>query len=1027
MLIVDRRFKVRTKSQRGINMVDLMMWLVIAALMMATAIQAITYYQQATYVYHAKSDLAGAHQWVVADTALKSKVPSSEDMNKGLADGDLSLTTVGDKTNIGLIASKNHEYCLGVKSPLISDLTRNVFYITSKDPSNVIRSTNIPSDCGTVSAFAPVGTDTSGAVVPASAPEVTGEVAAPTTAEYYWAAVSGASSYKVEKQINDGAWVVEEENYSDIGIFIEGNEGETIKVRVTALNSMGESPVSNVASVVLPPSTPSDFVGFGANTSIQLNSGNTVNALSPVQFMKNGGLSSKKITTLSTGNGYSCALAESKVYCWGSDEYGFMGNGPSLGYQGTPTEINMSNLAGKTITALAVAENHACVIASGIPHCWGHNGNGKLGNGNNAGVYQTPAPVVMSGALAGKTAVSIAVSSNNTCVVASDNKGYCWGYNYYGQVRNGIGNDVLSPAAIETGAITGKNITSVQPGGNSTCALDTEGSVYCWGHTGSNGHTGDGKSPQQIDMTGVMAGKKATTLSVGGFGACIIANDGKLYCWGANSRGQLGNADTVWSAVPVASDPYGVFDGRPLTAISLGGDHACAIAGGRPFCWGNSDHGRLGNGTLDWRYFPKDVDTTGPLNGKTALTISAGTSGTFVGYSEAALPTFNKPVDSAPSFSSVGWGNNNQGKLDTGNTTHALTPIATLNSGSLVGKKISRMESGGDTTCAIAEGELHCWGYNNVGQTGQGAGNASSITPRKVFSDGWLRNKVVTDVSTSGSHTCAVADGKAYCWGMNNNGETGNSATGFYYSAPVPVTGAMAGKTVTDIDTGGPFTCAVADGKPYCWGYNAEGMLGSGDYTMARFPVPVVTTGVLAGKTTTAVSAGSWSACAIADGKAYCWGSNILDVLGDGGVSGKTPTPVAVNTSNHLKDKTVTSIGVGVYHACVIADSRSYCWGYNGSGQFGDGNTTHRSSYALPTHTSGLMAGKSVSQLGVGNDHNCALAEGTVYCWGLNDQGRLGNGTTSQSFTPVAVNGTALGGTAPKKLWVGGSSNFIGY
>lgn len=1023
---IYRQFQIRREAQHGINMVDLMMWLVIAALLLAAAIQTIGYYQQATYVYHAKSDLAGAHSWVSASRALNSRIPTPDDFQESIDNGELKLTEVSNQSNIGLIAVNSQKYCIGVKSPLIKDLSRNVFYSTSDEPRTIIRSTNIPASCGTVTAFAPIGVDTSGAVIPSAAPAVTGEVAGPTTAEFYWDPVPGASGYKIEKQINGGGWNLEEANYPDLGILVEGVESETINVRVTAVNAMGESAISNIATVTLPPTTPSDFVGFGMNTSSQLNNGGVVNALSPVKVLKNGALSGKKITTIGTGSGYSCALAETKVYCWGSDMYGFLGNG-SAGDQPTPTEINMSNLTGKTITALAVSENHACLIASGVPYCWGHGGNGKLGNNNAGGVQQIPT-AVFPGALAGKTAASIAVSSGNTCVVTTDSKGYCWGYNYYGEVRSGQGSSVVQPMAIDdTGALAGKTIVSLQPGSMNTCALDSEGAVYCWGHTGANGHTGNGQSPQQIDMTGVMAGKKASLLSVGGGSACIIANDAKLYCWGTNSRGQLGNADTVWSAVPVASDPYGVFDGRPLTALSVGADHACAIAGGRPFCWGNSDHGRLGNGTLDWRYFPKDVDVTGSLSGKTALTVSAGTNGTFVGYSDISLPVFTAPVDNSPKFSALGWGHNGQGKLDSGNTNDALTPVAMLASGELAGKKISKIDSGGDTTCAIAGGELYCWGSNNVGQTGQGAGTASFTTPRKVFSDGWLRNKIVTDVSTNGSHTCAVAGGKAYCWGMNNNGQTGNSPTGFYYSAPVPAVGAMNGKTVTDIDVGGPFTCAVADGKPYCWGYNNEGMLGSGDYTMARFPVAVVTSGVLSGKTTTAVSAGSWSACAVADGKPYCWGSNQMNLLGDGVTSGKTATPVAVKTSGNLNGKTVVSVGVGIYHACVLADQRSYCWGYNGNGQLGDGNTVNQSSDPLATNPSGLMAGKNVSHLGVGDTHACALAEGSVYCWGINTNGRLGNGTTTQSVTPVVVSGPSMNGVTPTQLWVGGSSNFLGY
>jgi len=156
--LFNRRLSEKTdENQRGINMVDLMMWLVIAALMLATAIQSIGYYQQASLTYQAKSDLAGEHSWAAARTSLDTKAPTATEMTAALLSGDLKLTNNGGVYNIGVIATTGDKYCLGVKAPNVNG--NNVFYSTSDNPNNVMSDVALPAFCGTATEVTTTGTN----------------------------------------------------------------------------------------------------------------------------------------------------------------------------------------------------------------------------------------------------------------------------------------------------------------------------------------------------------------------------------------------------------------------------------------------------------------------------------------------------------------------------------------------------------------------------------------------------------------------------------------------------------------------------------------------------------------------------------------------------------------------------------------------------------------------------------------------------------------------------------------------------
>ena len=353
----------------------------------------------------------------------------------------------------------------------------------------------------------------------------------------------------------------------------------------------------------------------------------------------------------------------------------------------------------------------------------------------------------------------------------------------------------------------------------------------------------------------------------------------------------------------------------------------------------------------------------------------------------------------------VAWGWNVGGQLGDNSTTDSKMPVAVDTSGVLADKSVTaisaRMRNA--NTCAVADGQAYCWGGNFYGELGNNSTTDSAV-PVAVDTSGVLADKTVTAISAGQSHACAVADGRAYCWGYNPWGQLGNNTT---TNSTVPVevdtSGVLAGKTITAISAGASHTCAVADGQAYCWGFNAYGQLGNNSATDSAVPVPVAvdTSGVLAGKTITAISAGAYYTCVVADGRAYCWGSNRSGQLGDNSTT-DSAVPVAVDISGVLADKTVTAISAGFFYACAVADGHSYCWGRNRGGQLGNNSTT-RSRVPVAV-ASGVLAGKTVTAIAAGYWHTCAVADGQAYCWGNNFYGQLGNNSTTYSRVPVAVN-----------------------
>lgn len=248
-------------------------------------------------------------------------------------------------------------------------------------------------------------------------------------------------------------------------------------------------------------------------------------------------------------------------------------------------------------------------------------------------------------------------------------------------------------------------------------------------------------------------------------------------------------------------------------------------------------------------------------------------------------------------------------------------------------------------------------------------------------------------ISAGENDNCVLMEaGGVKCWGYNYYGQLGDG-TRIDKLTPVDVAGLGSG--VAAISTGYKHTCALTSlGGVKCWGDNTSGQLGVGDTTMVLSSVPVNVSGLLSG--VSAISAGGSHACALTTTNGVkCWGDNSFGQLGDGTAVNKFAPVNVAGLSNGI-----SAIRAGGSHTCAVTTgSGLLCWGRNDYGQLGDGTTIGRRS---PVNVAGLAAG--VGWVSAGLRHTCVLMQtGEARCWGFNFYGQLGDGTTSTRLAPVSV------------------------
>ncbi|HXU05604.1 MAG TPA: RCC1 repeat-containing protein [Polyangia bacterium] len=602
--------------------------------------------------------------------------------------------------------------------------------------------------------------------------------------------------------------------------------------------------------------------------------------------------------------------------------------------------------------------------------------------------------------------------ANGRCSV-SDEKGCPTSLRRYAH-RAGADSDACVPPSCE-----GNPITLVSAGGGHAClARKEDGSLWCWGRN-DHGQIGDGtRTPRALPVR-VPGISHPQALAAGDAHTCVAESGGRVLCWGADDTGQLADGGGPDRGLP--REVPGISN---VKALAAGKDFTCALSEDGVRCWGDDSVGQLGDGGS-----PEPARLPAIVAGLSAnvTTLSATWQHVCV-------------IDAAKKLTC--WGANASGQIGDDTTIGPrlpTTPNAPLPA------VVTAVAAGHDHTCALAEGDLYCWGDNSQGQvmkdspsvpvktpvsvTGldlldpiqvaaggqytcivrRGAGDATSGGPVTCWGtntrdqrggDTPIQNATLLAAGTASA--CALAgDGALFCWGDNHYGQLAIGGDVVRpTAAPIP------GLThVGALAAGGAHTCATADDAGgaralFCWGANGSSQLG--DLSSADAPAPTR----ISSFAPIGIAADRAHTCAFAaDRELRCWGSGASGQLGEpAGMDMVVTAPAITDLGGPEGGDGVFAVAAGAAHTCVGAtiSASILCFGLNSDGQLGTqispgGSEPVASLLAMPT------------ALAAGDAHTCALADGTVWCWGRGDEGQLGDNTVNGHVTPATV---ALGNGA---------------
>ena len=642
---------------------------------------------------------------------------------------------------------------------------------------------------------------------------------------------------------------------------------------------------------------------------------------------------------------------------------------------------------------IAAGSQHACALrTTGTVACWGRADFGQLGD-NTSGELPDKTPEHKTGAVAVYSlvdVVSIAAGGNGTCAVKKDGTLWCWGNNGAGLQALGTGS-TASFVAIPGQVVGLDQVVAASVSPSHRCALRKDGSVWCWG-AGGNGELGTGQTVATTKATpGLLKG--ASGLGVGDRHSCAILTNGTVQCVGWNTAGQIGDGG---KAVPDAQTPATVQGGDGIVEIGGGERHTCGrTAVGAVLCWGQNAWGQIGNNT-------KIGDANSSFPVATAHAGVKDATDLANGPNQACAVRKNGTV--------ACWGANVDGQLGDGGA--GMTGAAVTVQGMAAAVQVA---TGKDFSCALNKfGEVCCWGVGTFGQFGNGnsgigidSGRAVKVTAS--LAPGFGKCKLAGSCADGDPCTQDVCDGEGVC---QHPPASNGTACG---TSSACVGGVC--RWATAIVGGAGHTCALqATGGVACWGRNTEGQLGIG----AKGSLKAVPEAVTIISDAMDLAAFGNTTCAVRANKTVaCWGSNVYGQIGNGqsggtvecwgysdgilgrgnGTSSATTAGPVLDLANATDIANATSVA-----QCALSGGLVRCWiGTNFQwGLAGDGTDL------APMKPGPLVSFLSDVRSVAGTQANiCAvLQDRTVACWGYSPQGALGLGTLNGAAKrPVRVDG----------------------
>lgn len=511
-------------------------------------------------------------------------------------------------------------------------------------------------------------------------------------------------------------------------------------------------------------------------------------------------------------------------------------------------------------------------------------------------------------------------------------------------------------------------VRAIAQGHNHRLALTTDGKIWAWGFN-NFGQLGDGSNTTRDVPVQVANMANAVAIAAGDSHSLALTSDGKVWAWGVKE--ELGNGAIADSNLPV---PVNGLSG--VVSIAASGVHSLALtADGRVWAWGTSSFGELGNGSLGGSDVPVLVTN---LTGVVAIA---------AGNLQSLAITDDGKV--------WAWG-------FVGDKNWSAVPIQVSHLNGVIAIAAGYRHN----VALTADGKVWAWGENDSGQLGNGS-VVKSYTPVQVSN-----LSGVIAIACGDRHNLALtSDGKVWTWGVAGGSQL----------VPVRIDDLDG---IASIAAGGDNSLALkAQATAWTWGRNREGELGDGTQTGRKVPTPVKNLrGIVA------EAAGNTHNLALtADGKVWAWGQNYAGQLGNGGYADSS-IPVAVSNLSGVK-----AVAAGASHSLALtADGRVWAWGQNQIGQLGNG-TFDNSDIPVPVIFSGMVVA-----IATGQDKSLALtSDGRLWVWGNDPYGQLANGNSaSYSAIPVLVSNlhgvisVAAGGsyslalTSDGRVWSWGANTY---
>ncbi len=531
----------------------------------------------------------------------------------------------------------------------------------------------------------------------------------------------------------------------------------------------------------------------------------------------------------------------------------------------------------------------------------------------------------------------------------------------------------MTPSLTTTGdyVITG----SVAAGGNHVLGLKSDGTVWAWG-LNATGQLGDGTTVLKSTPIQVKTGASTFLTGVVEIGAgqnhsVALKSDGSVWCWGTGGGSQLGNNATANSSYPVqVKTGTSTFLGG-IVAISVGDNHTLALDGdGYVWAWGTNSSSQIGDGTTAAKKIAVQVlDSVGGISGVAEIA---------AGGSHSLFVKTNGEVWAAGLNSSSQLGDN------TNTAPPSKKAIQVLQAVGVPLTDVQYAAAGTSHSLAIkTNGTVVAWGLNSNGQLGI---NSTTTSKMAVVVSGLTD---VIDLVGGGAHSMAMkSDGSIWSFGFNYTGALGDG------TSTRRLTPVRAGGTTLGLRMAAKNNLSVVektDGTIVSFGENVSGVFGNGTlgYAMTMAQVPSLT-GI-----TQVAAGGNQTMTLKSDGAVWTFGDNENSNLGDG-TSTASGIPVRATPATGVLDQ-VTQIAAGLNHQVAMKGNGTvFAWGLNSNGQVGDNSTTLRSRpVQVKTNSTTFLAG--VTAISAGDTHTVALKnDNTVWSWGLNSSGQLGDGTATK-------------------------------